>query len=121
MLSFLKFVSIAVAGLIGAIAVFSNLRGPDGTLTLWGKLSIIGIAVSTVVGAAIQTFELEIGRLNTITGLERTEKLLFQINRNIQPIEKVEITFWLNFPINHPKLRNYREKLNAAVIKFMDE
>jgi hypothetical protein len=90
-----KAVSIALAGAFGLMALLTENKDKEsGKLTTWGKVSLVGIVLSTTLGVAAQLKETsdeaqrqEASAIQTLKLLNQTSHAVSDIQRLLSPLE----------------------------------
>lgn len=114
--------SILLAGAFGVLGLTVEYRRKDtGEITRWGRIALIGFVVSTTVLLASQTIQtVEDSRQargvsknkNAADQLERQGEMLLQLQRTLNPLEDVRLTYWLAFLSEDPAVRQYVRRID---------
>lgn len=116
----LKVVGAIVTALLGIVGVLVNFKDAEGKLTKWGYLVIVGIAASslTVVGAVVA--EGYKAQLTAAEQLARTQQLLQEVNRAIQPITQLKMSYWVRLPKNNRLFSDYTSRVSKSIRDNID-
>lgn len=94
----LKFAALIVGGVFAAIGLLTNYRNEDETVSKWGKRALLGIVLSTIIGAATQGVESYRNRQTALANdaanrksEEQTRNVLGQIKRAIYPLRNIAL------------------------------
>jgi hypothetical protein len=77
----------------------------------WGRLALIGAAVSTFISAASQYFELQKGQKDAQDALARTNTLLAQVKRVLNPLKDLSLGACIEVPLEPPELSDVSNRL----------
>ena len=141
------FVMLKIVGLIlttglGTYAIFKNFRDNDtGRVTRHGRVAFTIIIVSGIVAATaelVQTIKdkaaKEAARIesdvlhknvrDTLSASneasQRSEELLFQMNRSLHLLTTPEISLGVQIPVDFPEFEAYRKRLSVRVAELTD-
>ncbi len=116
-----KIAGAAIAGALGIVAVIFEFKNNAGRVNKWGALVIIGIFLSTLLVMFSSIVESQKASVVANERAARTEKLLNQLSRSIQPITKLEITYWIKLPHDEPIVSSYINYITAVVDNYAEE
>ncbi len=119
-LTILKFVAIGTAAVFGVLALTVEYRDKKGKMTKWGRVALLGVVISAVISASIQTLETINANLDSREAarraadqLRRSELVLTKIERIAHPMEPPEVTVvWQlgnSFPGGDALIKRLRE------------
>jgi hypothetical protein len=114
-IALLKVLSAAVAGVLGVAGVLFSYKDTDGKLTKWGLTVLSGIVLSSIIGVIASFAESAKARSESSEQAARTERILNELNRNLQPITTARAFYFVTFPANHPDVQRYVSKLTAYI------
>lgn len=99
----LQIISIALAAILGIASTFFNLKNSEGKITAIGRGVILGIIISSIITLFIsindkleQEEQEKIIIENSIATIHKTDSILYQINRNIHSLRKVDVEITSN-------------------------
>jgi len=122
-LALTRIVGLVLTGVFAGYALLVRFKDDAGRVTKSGRTALVLIAASTLVALGSQTIEFirdtrEQERRNreTYYMLRRTERMLFDIERSLQPIT-VRVSFDIAVPTNDAHLRGYLERFRKALKK----
>jgi hypothetical protein len=117
----LGFISIIGATVSGIAALLVEYK-VGGKITKWGRRAIAGLAVSFLVGASNlwvdytqKSRESNEAARRTQEAAEKTLQIITSLNRTLNPMKEIGITFYITFPSNEPELAGYRRRLDKGV------
>src|SRR5438046_6776193 len=117
----LKFAGALVGGVLGVMGVLLNFKRPDNRVTGWGVLVLIGIALSAAAGVFGSIAEGYKAKSEAALQSARTETLLKELSRAIQPITQLEITYWATVPSDAPGVQAYVDRVSKAIETQKDQ
>jgi len=94
----LKYASVLITGSFGILSLLVDYRDRETKrITRWGKIAVIGVISSTVVGSLSQSIDFELNRRASIVRQNQYEESLRQFSRLLLPLtpERVEVEFTL--------------------------
>ncbi len=95
----LKYASILVAGLFGMLALLVDYREKTtNKITRWGKIALIGVVTSALIGALSQAVEFQLSRQASIVRQQRYEESLHQFARLMLPLNPKRLELSLLLP-----------------------
>ena len=112
----LKITGALLGGVLGAMGVLLNFKRPDNRLTGWGVILLVGIALSAAAGVFGSIAEGYKAESEATLQSARTETLLRELSRTIQPITQLEITYWAKVPSDAPGVNLRTAKALGLVI-----
>lgn len=83
-----KVASIFFTGAFGILALLTKYKDDNGRVTKWGKVSLTGIIVSTVLGAAAQIKESSDKETAAMAQREQMLRLVSETQRSVEGIER---------------------------------
>jgi hypothetical protein len=117
----LKIAGALVGGVLGVMGVLLNFKRPDNRLTGWGVLVLIGIALSAAAGVFGSIAEAYKAKSEAALQSARTETLLKELSRTVQPITQLEITYWATVPSDAPGVQAYVDRVSKAIEAQKDQ
>jgi hypothetical protein len=111
----LKVVSAATSGVLGICGIFGKYTNRSGALTPNGRLMVTAIACSTVIAVLASAGESYKAKLDAAQEADRARKTLTDLNRNLQPITMLRLTYFVEFPKNNPMVKAYTAYLSKAL------
>jgi hypothetical protein len=107
-----KYVGIILAGIFGILGLFVHFKDDEGHVTKAGWVALVLIVLSSIVSLATQVFDNAQKARETLEAVQRTEKLLGEIDRGLQHIDKVSLTYWIDAPIHDVKFNQYLDRFS---------
>lgn len=126
-LGILKFGGLLLSGVFGVYSLLVKFNGENDKITKSGRHALIIIIItSTMVGvlsAAIEIYRDSVRERTTLEAqakemldtAKRTEKMISEINRSLQPISCLSISRWINVPTDHFRLKNYISRFETEL------
>jgi hypothetical protein len=114
----LKAASAAITGVLGIAAILTNYKKPNGELTRGGRWVFAGIAVSTFVGLLTTGFETYKAREDSKEQAKRTETVLREVTRAVQPITQMGLYAALEVPPGNKKVDPYIARFRAGIAEI---
>jgi len=111
----LKITGELLGGVLGAMGVLLNFKRPDNRLTGWGVILLVGIALSAAAGVFGSIAEGYKAKSEATLQSARTETLLRELSRTIQPITQLEITYWAKVPSDAPGVQAYVDRVSKVI------
>jgi hypothetical protein len=87
LLSILKFTALFLSGVFSLCALLGTNRDENGHLTLWGKIAISGVVISTLIAATSQALEFKTSHAQQLAAAVKNTELLKEISRAVYPIK----------------------------------
>jgi hypothetical protein len=122
-LNILKLLGLVLTGAFGILGLLTDFRD-DKTkkITKWGKIALLGIILSTALSIVAQLLEsaksvreARESEKQARDQITKSNEILNNLNRSLNPLTNVRITYWLKVPINAPELAAYRKRLTHGV------
>jgi hypothetical protein len=126
-LTILKLAGLVLAGAFGALGLLKDFRD-DKTkaLTKWGKTALYGILASTALAFVAQVLDSAKSALDAKESekraqdqIARSNDILTDLNRSLNPLTNVRVTYWLTVPFEAPEFASYRERLAKGVAEIL--
>jgi hypothetical protein len=122
----LKFGGLLLSGFFGAYGLLVKFKDENGKITKSGRNALILIVTSTLVSGLSAAFEiyrdavrqrttLEVQAKETLETAKRTERLLSEINRSMQPISTLIVSHWISVPTDHLLMKSYISRFEAEL------
>ena len=122
----LKMVSIVLTGILGVVALLVDFRDEKGKVTRWGRWSLIGVIVGTLVSAAMTGFEMvreeaqsQQTAQESLELSQKTSKIMQDINRSLNPLKDVQFSFSVDVSLKDAAFAGYKERLEQRVQKLL--
>jgi hypothetical protein len=120
-LAILKLAAIMLSGILGVVGLLVSYKDKDGKVTKWGRRALIAVVTSSLVAALTQGVEVYKQRREASQADKRRQeenktnnKLLTEISRAVYPLTDLSITASAYFPLTHPQLKSYLERLDRT-------
>ena len=110
-----KVAGALIGGVLGVIGVVFNFKKSNGKISNWGTAVIAGIVLSAIVGIITSITEGRKARFEALQQGARTEQLLMELSRTVQPINDLRVYHRLILPSEAPFVRNYLKRLSKLV------
>lgn len=115
-IAILKVVGALAGGILGSAAIFSDFHNTaTGKLSAWGKAVLTGIIVSSSVGVVTSVIETWKAENETKEQTARTNAILKEISRSIQPITEMRLNAWMEVPRSYEVVNRYATRLQAGI------
>jgi hypothetical protein len=111
LLTVTKFLGIAFAGLFSMLPLVVDYRDKHKKINKWGRIALIGAAISTFVSAASQYFELQKDKSDAQDALSRTNTLLAQVKRVLNPVRDLNLGACVEVPLGSPDMAEASTRL----------
>ncbi|MEQ8422967.1 MAG: hypothetical protein RIB64_23390 [Arenibacter algicola] len=122
-----KYASIIVTTAAGIIGLIMDPRDTKGNLTYPGKILLLTIVVSTIIGIITQYTEFsqdkkkmkltlenerETNRRSSLI-IEQNSKVLENVLRSVNPIDEFTVFFDIHYPMNEKFAKGYSERISS--------
>jgi hypothetical protein len=122
----LKLTGTLFSGAFGVLGLTTEFRNhKTKKITKWGRVSLWGIVVSTIVAIASQSVETVRDKITERNAKDQLSKQLAiadttlnEVERSVLPLTDLRITYEVEIPMGNPLLAKYRERLQAAADKL---
>jgi hypothetical protein len=122
-LSLLKLLGILLSGIFGILGLLTEYKDKEtGKTTPWGKLALAGISIATIFALAVEclesrksTHEAQDARLIARFQSKRSNEILADVRRSLDPLTNVRVSYAFKFPMNVPQFFRYRSRLKNAI------
>jgi hypothetical protein len=104
-----------IGGALGVVGVLFNFKKSNGRVSGWGIIVILGIVLSATVGIITSITEGIKARLEAAQQAARTEQILKELSRAIQPITELSITQFITLPSEAPVVHSYLQKMSKRI------
>lgn len=140
-LFFLKVFSAVLAGVFGAIGTVKEFRGEDGKVTKWGKVALLGVAVSSITAVSTQVIQELIdqqsareaaGRIEKqvenqqeilekmVVQGEKSQSILSSLERSLTKFSEISATVFIDLPDNVELVGQFEQELLAEYSNFVE-
>ena len=125
-----KFAGLILSCVFGIFGLTVEFKDKKGRITRAGRRALILIVAGSVIAVMAQALELIRAKNESIAtslrqskdaleAAQRTEKLISEINRGLQPFRDVRLSYWIIVPMDHVKLKDYLERFNREVAEVV--
>jgi hypothetical protein len=114
-IAILKIVSAATGGALGVAGLLLGFKTETGRLKRAGYVVLIGIIFAALISIATSIFESQKERSSSIEQAARTERLLHELNRSIQPITQLKMSYWIQIPPGIKVVDDYIKRLSSGI------
>lgn len=117
MLIALQYASISISGALGLLGLLFNFKDKDsGRLTLWGRIALVCISLSLLVGLISKTIEVNLSiqaqeteAKKTREAAEQTLEILKNLNRVVSVAKEIKINVSLDASLDAPPLLEFKD------------
>jgi len=100
--------SIVLTGAFGILGLVKDYKDKTtNRITVWGRVSLSGILLSTILGVAAQLKESSDNAAKALALAEKTDKTLREVERLLTPIEDPRITLGFRLPCTDAKFERF--------------
>ena len=110
-----KITGALLGGALGVLGILFNFKRSNNRITGWGVVVLVGIVASAAVGVLGSIVEGYKAKSESTQQAARTERLLRELSRAIQPITQLEITYWVWLPSEAPRVRGYLSEVSRGI------
>jgi hypothetical protein len=110
-----KVAGALIAGALGVAALLADYRDPVGKLSRAGIAVFAGIVISSMVGVVTSVVETQKARSEGLEQAARTEALLREISRAVQPIRELRLSYWIELPQGHKVIDDYVKRVTPII------
>jgi hypothetical protein len=121
LLAVLKFVGAVTGGVLGVAGLIFDFKNSAGRLNRTGYCVLAGIILAALVGMGTSVVEAYKAGAEAKQQIARTEQLLHEIDRAVQPITMLQTTYWLEIVPKDPVVRSYIDQIRTTVEKKIDD
>jgi hypothetical protein len=122
-----KYLSLLVGTCSGVIGLLSDFRDKQtGKITKNGYRLLWLIIVSAFISLSSQTLELyrdkvkdEIAEKKSLEEAVKTNQILTDLNRTLNPIKDINVSYTIQIPLTDPRLNSYRQRLTRQLDSIM--
>ena len=140
-LAVVKFVGVVSTAAFAALGIVHDFKDHEKRLTPWGKRAIWGVVVSALLSTGSQSLEVLKAKQDldaravaakadlkkelkkTHDELARSNELLYQVQRTLEPVDLNSIRYDVGFAfsVDDPAFAGYRVRLDAVCTRFRGE
>ncbi len=121
LLAVLKFVGAATAGVLGVAGLIFDFKNSDGRLNRTGYYVLAGIILAALVGMGTSLVEAHKAGSEAKQQMARTEQLLHEIDRAVQPITMLKTYHRLEIVPKDPVVTSYIDQIRTTVENEIDD
>ena len=110
-----KIAGALLGGALGILGLLVNFKRSNNRISAWGVVVLVGIIVSALVGVFGSIVESHKAKSQAAQQATRTEQLLRELSRAIQPITQLEMTYWVYLPSDVPQARGYLAEVSKGI------
>jgi hypothetical protein len=123
----LKLVGLVFTGAFAILGLLTEFKDKETKkITKWGRVALIGIFVSTALSFVSQVLESAKSARDSREAtkqaqdqIARSNEVLSNLNRSLNPLTNVRITYWLTAPLQASELTKYRKRLLEGVNEIL--
>lgn len=110
-----KIASAIIGGILGVVGVFGENRDASGRINRRGRLVIAGLIVSAVIGVLASVVESRKAAADAAEQAARTEQVLKELSRAVQPITEFQLSFWVTLSGDAAPVKSYLARILPAI------
>lgn len=122
-LNLTKIIGTALSGAFGLLGLLTDFRDPSTKrITRWGKVAFWGIILSTIIALVSQVLESAKATRDarasseaTQAQLKKSDIILREVDRTLNPLVDVRISYWMRVPLDDPEMAEYKQRLEKGV------
>ena len=118
---YLKIISFLIASLSGLTGLLYKFRDENDKITFHGKLLLILIFTSTVVGFISIFIEEKKSANEAKEQLTQTLKIINEFNRTQNPIEFIKLHYWVEIPQDNEEIKTYTKKIDSYISEHINK
>jgi hypothetical protein len=123
LITILKYIALFISSISGILGLLSDFRDKQtNKITKNGYRLLWLIVASGFVSLALQSLELyrdkkkdEIAEQKSLEEAKRTNQMLSDLNRTLNPIKDINVSYTIQIPLYDPKLKNYKARLITSL------
>lgn len=123
----LKLLGVIAAAVFTVLGTTHEFKDKKKKLTKWGKAAIGGTMLSALLAFGATLIENDIKQAESRAAAaksqessQRIEAVLHELNRTLQPLSSVSLTFLnVGVPMNEPDLADYLKHVSAGIDKYL--
>ncbi|MDN3687443.1 hypothetical protein [Cyclobacterium jeungdonense] len=127
LLIILKYLGIVISGFFGAYGLITDFKDKQGKITNAGKRALVIILVSSAISIIAQTVEIYLNSAKekaaseaALKELQQNSKILYNIDRTLNLIADVSVSYVITVDTTDTKIKSYHEKLASTVANLLD-
>lgn len=118
-----KYLSLLIGTFSGILGLVSDFRDKTSNkITKNGNRLLWLIITSSFISLLLQTLELyndkmkdQIAEKRTFEEAVKTNRMLKDLNRTLNPIKDISVNYTIQIPLDHPYLNSYRQRLTKQL------
>lgn len=114
-LAILKMVGAVIGAILGIAGLLLDFKSSNGRLSRAGVAVLTGIVLSGLVGVGGSIVEAYKARSDSAQQAARTEQLLHEINRAVQPITELHAYYWVEIVPKDKITQAYIDRLRNGI------
>lgn len=122
-LNLTKIIGTALSGAFGLLGLLADFRDPNTKeITRWGRIAFWGIVISTIIALVSQVLEsakatrdARAASAATQEQLRKSDIILREVDRTLNPLDDVRISYWMQVPLDDPAMAAYKQRLEHGV------
>ena len=114
-IALLKAAGAMIGGVLGVVGLFANFQTKKGRLTSAGVAVLAGIVLASVIGVGSSIVEGYKAKSDISDQLSRTEHLLHEITRSIQPITRLSAYYRMEIPPGNKVVDSYIKRISSGI------
>jgi hypothetical protein len=119
-IAILKATGAVAGGVLGIAGLLADFKNKEGVLTTAGRAVLFGIVLSSAIGVSDTIFEAYKAKSDSKSQAERTEHMLHEISRNLQPITELSASYWIEIPPGSKIVDSYIARLSKGIEDRME-
>jgi hypothetical protein len=116
-----KVASVLIAAVLGVIGTQHEFKS-RGKLTRWGRLTVLGIVVTSILAIVAQLAETQMASSATLEAANkareaslRVETIVSNLNRDLHLINRVAVTIAASIPLTDSHFKEFRDRFDKEV------
>lgn len=129
-ITILKLLGVLIPGALGVIGLLTETRNKTtNQITRWGRFAVFGIVSLTIVSIIAQILDsskeastakqaaakAQIAAEDARAQVEKSNQILHEVQRSLNPLKDVRVSYSFRVPLDDPSLASYRERLLKGV------
>jgi hypothetical protein len=119
-LAIVKIVSVLLTGCFAIIGLLVEYKDKaTGKITKGGRMALIGIVLSTTLALVSQVIEQNKSIEEVRESAARSEKLLTEISKSLQPLREAQISLFFDIDVNDSEFHAYKARLVQGIQEYI--
>src|SRR5262249_8985828 len=119
-LAIVKLVSVVLTGCFAIFGLLIEYKDKaTSKITKGGRLALVGIVLSTTLALVAQLIEQRKSIDEARETAARTEKLLSEISKSLQPLREIQIALSFDIDVDDPEFSAYKARLVQGIREYI--